>query len=120
MKKEDVNRNIRILNCCDKNEYEIKKCEIRINEKLIPFNYYLKFERIGKYIIKYSFKNNINESSYMFYQCSSLTSINLSNFNINNANHMNSMFIGCNNLEQKNIIIKDKNLLNNKNIFDNY
>ena len=39
IKKEDVNRNIRILNCCDKNEYEIKKCEIRINEKLIPFNY---------------------------------------------------------------------------------
>ena len=31
----------------------------------------------------------------MFYECSSLTSLNLSNFNINNATNMDSMFYEC-------------------------
>ena len=30
--------------------------------------------------------------SYMFYKCSSLTSLNLSNFNTNNVNNMSGMF----------------------------
>ena len=34
--------------------------------------------------------------SYMFYECSSLTSLNLSNFNTNNVNDMNSIFKGLN------------------------
>jgi len=37
------------------NEEEIKKCEIRINDELIPFNYFHIFELSGKYRIKYSF-----------------------------------------------------------------
>ena len=30
--------------------------------------------------------------SYMFFRCSSLTSLNLSNFNTNNVNNMSEMF----------------------------
>ena len=33
----------------EKNEEEIKKCEIRINNELIPFNYFYKFKKKGKY-----------------------------------------------------------------------
>ena len=33
--------------------------------------------------------------SYMFYECSSLTNINLSNFNTQNVTDMSNMFSGC-------------------------
>ena len=63
------------------NEQEIKICEISINDKLIPFNYFHKFEEKGKYKIKYKFKNNLIRSCFMFYWCESLKNIDLSNFN---------------------------------------
>ena len=69
IKDEDVNKDIRILNSHEEllrtnpdsklndkiynNEDEIKKCEIHINDVLIPFNYFHKFKTKGKYIIKY-------------------------------------------------------------------
>ena len=36
--------------------------------------------------------NNVKDISYMFFGCSSLTSLNLSNFNTNNVIAMNHMF----------------------------
>ena len=48
-----------------KNEDEIKKCEIKINDELISFNYFHKFKSKGKYIIKYSFKNKIKNICLM-------------------------------------------------------
>ena len=33
--------------------------------------------------------------SYMFYGCSSLKELNLSNFNTNNVRYMSNMFYGC-------------------------
>ena len=81
-----------------KNEDEIKKCEIKINNELIPFNYFYKFKSKGKYIIQYTFKNNINKTCFMFDGCSSLTNINLSNFNTNNVTDMGCMFYGCSSL----------------------
>ena len=47
----------------------------------------------------------------MFYGCSSLTRIDLSNFNSNNVNDMQNMFSGCKNLTKNNIIVNDKNIL---------
>ena len=99
IKEEDVNKKIRILNSYEecmrkrgyidyieneyKNEDEIKKFKIRINEELIPCNYYYQFKSKGKYAIKYSFEtNSIINMSYMFCGCSSLTNINLSNFTV--------------------------------------
>ena len=42
------------------NEKEIKEnCEIRINNKIIPFSYIYKFNKKGKYNVKYIFKENI-------------------------------------------------------------
>ena len=48
----------------------------------------------------------------MFYKCSSLTNINLTNFNTNNVKDMSSMFNGCKKLNKNDIIVKDKRILN--------
>ena len=48
------------------NEDEIKKCEIKKNDEIIPFNHHNKFKSKGKYSIKYSFKNNLICTSLMF------------------------------------------------------
>ena len=81
----------------------------------------------------------VNHMSGMFYDCTSLKNLNLSNFNAQNAYHMDSMFSncnslislnltnfeatkdtdisslfsGCSSLRKKNIITKDKKILNN-------
>jgi surface protein len=112
IKEEDVNKNIRIINSYEercrtinykiknefKNEEEIKKCEISVNDELIPFNYFHKFITKGKYNIKYSFKNNINNTNSIFNECSAITKIDLSNFNTNNIAYMRCMFGYCSSL----------------------
>ena len=113
IKEKDINKDIRIINsfeevkrinkCEEKeddykyeNEKEIKEnCIIEINAKIIPFSYFYKFKEKGKYKIKYSFKININKTDYMFYECGSLTNINLSNFNTQNVINMSYMFYEC-------------------------
>ena len=110
IKEEDINKDIRILNSYEEslridedidedlnlnNENEIKNCEITINNQLIPFNYIHKFKSSGKYIIKYTFKNIINKTSFMFYDCKLLNNIDLSNFNTNNVTKMSFMFGDC-------------------------
>ena len=46
--------------------------------------------------------NNVKDMSGMFSGCSSLTSLNLSNFNTNNVNDMSGMFSGCSSLTSLN------------------
>ena len=41
--------------------------------------------------------------SGMFYECSSLKELNLSNFNTNNVTNMSHMFYGCSSLKEINI-----------------
>ena len=111
IKEENINKKIRIINSYEeyrrnynlKIEDEIKKCVIKINNELIPFKYFYKFKSKGKYIIQYSFKNNINKTCCMFSDCSSLTNINLSNFNSNNVTNMRWMFFGCSSLTNINL-----------------
>ena len=86
------------------NEKEIKdNCEIRINNEIIPFSYFYKFKNKGKYKIKYSLKNNLKNTNYMFSWCSTLTNINLSNFNTQNVTNMNHMFSFCKTLTNINL-----------------
>ena len=108
--KQD-NQNIRIINSYEQsireNEFDqyekekenekeiIDNCEIIINDELIPFSYIHKFLKKGKYIIKYIFKNKITNTNFMFSGCSSLTNINLYNFNTNNDSEISYMFYGC-------------------------
>jgi len=117
----DVNKDIRIINsfenykreneCKDgdddrkcKNEEEIKEnIEIKINGKIIDFAYYYKFNKEGKYNIEYSFKNNLSKTCYMFYECESLTNLNLSNFSAQNVTDINKMFYGLSSLTNLNL-----------------
>ena len=53
----------------------------------------------------------------MFYECSSLTNINIYNFSTNNVIEMRYMFGKCKSLNKNNIIIKDRKILDKKNLF---
>ena len=61
--------------------------------------------------------NNVTDMGCMFYGCSSLTNIDLSNFNTNNVTNMFGMFGECLSLNKNNIIIKDKRILDKKYLF---
>ena len=81
------------------NEKEIKEnCEIRINNEIIPFSYKHKFNKKGIYIIKYTFKNNLTKTNYLFYGCKYLVNLDLSNFHTQNVTNMDGMFSGCSSL----------------------
>ena len=118
IKDNDINKKIRIINSYEEymrkypdcslkeelmNEKEIKECEIKINDKIITFNYYYKFTNKGTYTIKYIFRNYLTNTNYMFYNCSSLININLSNFNTENVINMGCMFDGCTSLANINL-----------------
>ena len=114
----DINNDIRIINSCEeyercrgvnefeddgKNEEEIKKCEIRINNELISFDYFHKFQNKGNYTIKYTFKNLLNNICHLFNGCENLINIDLSNFNTNNVTNMSYMFSECSSLNSLNL-----------------
>ena len=120
IKKEDINKDIRIINSYENykrknkdennndykygNEKEIREnCKIIINNEIIPFSYYHRFEKEGKYQIKYLFKKNLIKTIFLFLGCSSLTNIDLSNFNTQNIINMNGMFYGCSSLTNINL-----------------
>ena len=77
------------------NEEEIKDCEIYINDNKIEFTYFYKFNNKGKYIIKYKFKKLINSTNFMFTDCYSISSLDLSNFKTQNVTNMQYMFSYC-------------------------
>ena len=86
------------------NEKEIKDyCEIKINDELIPFSYFHTFNKKGIYKIKYTFLLNITKIDYMFYGCSSLAHLDLSNFNTNIVTNMSYIFRGCSSLTSINV-----------------
>ena len=82
------------------NEYMIKECRIKINKKIIPFSYNYKFNKKGKYIIKYSLPKDIIKINHLFSGCNYLTSIDLSNFDTQNVSNMSYMFFDCNSLKK--------------------
>ena len=137
IEENDINKEIRILNSFDEymrndfkletdltfwspleigmlerfmNGKEINKCEIKINDEVIPFNYFHKFKKQGKNIIKYYFKNYLTDTSLMFYKCKSLKNIDLSNFNTQSVTNMSYMFYGCSSLTKKNVITNDNGI----------
>ena len=61
--------------------------------------------------------NNVTDIGCMFNGCSSLNNIDLFNFNTNNVTDMNGMFGQCKSLQKENIIIKDKRIFNASDLF---
>ena len=94
------------------NEKEIKdNCEIYINEKKFDFCY--KDKKKGNDTIKIICNKLLTNSNYMFYKCSSLTSLDLSNLKSNQIVNMSWMFFGCVSLINLNL-----SNLNTKNVND--
>ena len=132
---ENKNEEIRILNSHDEvcregkieyngisNEKDIKdNCEIYINEKKINFCYkYNKLEKKDKNIIKIIFNKSLSNTNWLFKDCSSITSLNLSNFNTKNVNDMNNMFRDCSSLTFLNLVCFHTNIvIDMNNIFRN-
>jgi len=118
---DDVDKDIQIINSFEnykriqelddnnedykyENEKEIKEnIKIKINGKKIDFTYLYKFNKEGKYQIKYLFKKNLTKTNHMFYNCEFLTNLNLSNLNTQNITNMNSMFSNCKSLTNLNL-----------------
>ena len=81
-------------------------CKVICNDEKIDFNSY-----VDKYnTLKIQIKEYLTNMSRMFNNCSSLTSLNLSNFNTNNVTNMIGMFWGIN--KDCNLISNDKKILN--------
>ena len=114
----EINEDIRIINsyeeferCLGIKEFEkekmneelIKTIEIKINNELIPFTYLYKFPQKGKYTIKYSFPNLINNINYIFAECVNIISIDFSNFNSQKINSMSYLCFKCKSLSDINI-----------------
>ena len=131
---QEDNQNARIINSYeqtqkrhpwwnyDKNlesEKEIKEnCEISINDNIIKFSYFYKFNKKGKYNIKYNFKKNLRTLSFMFEGCSSLSNINFSNFNSNKVINMNGLFGECHSLSNVNFSnFNSNNVIDLSNMF---
>ena len=124
---EDLNKDIQILNYLNEelkeeiinnykqigktdyileiNEDEINSeiCDLYLNNERINFSYKYKFEKEGKYSLKILFKKEIKNMSFVFFNCSSLISLNLSNFNTNNVQDMSHMFYRCSSLTYLNL-----------------
>ena len=97
----------------NKDEINELYCDLYLNDKKIEFCYECKFIKEGKYKLKIIFKQLLKKTSFMFGGCSSLTSLNLSNFNTNNVNNMSGMFSKCSSLTSLNISNFNTNNANN-------
>ncbi len=129
--KEKKNKKIKILNSYEEvkrkepyrdwknnkakeNEKEIKEnCEIYLNNKKKSFSYEYIFEKEDKNEIKIILKNSLKNTNFMFYECSSLTSLNLFNFKTKNVKDMSYMFYGCSSLNSLNLSNFNTNNVNN-------
>jgi len=76
-----------------------EKIEIYVNDKKIKFDYKYKIKDSKEIKVKFIFKQLLTNTSFMFFGCHSLKSIDLSIFNTNNVYDMSYMFNGCKSLK---------------------
>ena len=73
--------------------------EIYVNDKKIDFDFKFKVIDSKEIKVKFKFKKKLTNTSFMFFGCSSLKSIDLSSFNTTKVEDMSNMFRGCSSLE---------------------
>ena len=78
------------------------ECDIFINEQKFPDKISSKLMEINR--ITYLFKRNYTDLSNMFENCTSLVSIDLSNFTPQNVIDISYMFYNCENLTKINLL----------------
>ena len=106
--KTDINQKIYFLGNSEdikKNNMELneKNVEISIDQKKIDFKKYIEIknsEDIKEYNIILFFKKEIEDCSYMFYNCTNIIKIDLSLFNSKKVNKINHMFSRCYNVKE--------------------
>jgi len=106
--KEDIGKEIQLLN--NKNEYDDKVQNNEIEEKIkliingeIKSNILkYKFNKEGEYKIYYTL-GDLKNMSWMFCRCSGLKEINLTSFKTDNVTDMSFMFFGCYGLKEINL-----------------
>ena len=76
-----------------------KNIEIYINNKKMPFNYKYKSDEKRDIQVKFIFNKLLTNTGWMFKDCISLKTIDLSSFNTSNVSNMIFMFEGCVSLE---------------------
>jgi len=100
--EEDFNGNLKkeYLEVKNLNKNLFKEnIEIYVNENKIKFEFKYKMKELKEIKVKFTFRNRImKKTSFMFYECKHLKSIDLSKFNTNNVTNMSNMFRGCSSL----------------------
>ena len=84
-------------------EINSTSCEMYLNDKKINFDFKYQFNCEDIYRLTIVMKKLITNMNYMFYQCYSLISLDLSNFNTNNIKDMSYMFSWCFSLTSLNV-----------------
>ena len=139
--KKELNKPIQILNCVDSNlkklieqsykqkfddllmnDNEINKnnCVLYLNNKQINFELKHSFTKEGKNKLKITYKTLLKNIQYMFYNCNSLSSINLYNFNTNNLLNIQNLFALCDKLAFLDLsTFNTTNIINMRSLFSN-
>ena len=86
-----------------KNEISGENIEIYIDNKKSNFNPIYDGKKIGFIKVKFKINKLLISTSYMFYDCKTLETIDLSSLNTNNVTDMNNMFYGCESLKSINL-----------------
>ena len=77
--------------------------DIYVNGKKIKFDFNYKVNENKEIKVKFKFKKRLTNTNYMFMDCSSLYSVDLSSFNTNNVTSMMNMFDSCHSLNSVNL-----------------
>ena len=78
-------------------------CDLYLNNEKINFNFEYNFPKEGKYNFKLTYKCALLNTSNMFFNCKTLLTLDLSNFDSSYVKNMGSMFYGCRNLQKINL-----------------
>ncbi len=128
---KQLNKNVKLLNYSqqdyenisiieNQNEEMRKLFEIFVNGEKINFCFDYQFGNIGKTNVKIRFKKPLTNLSNIFSNCSSLISLNFSNFNSYYITNMSGMFNRCINLTSLNFSnFNSINVINMRNMFIN-
>ena len=81
----------------------MNECEIYINNIEKNLSEFYNFPKNGTYFIKFKFNILLSSTKKMFFNCDSIKSFDLSNFNTQNVRNMRDMFSGCNFLTNINL-----------------
>ena len=117
--ENDINKNIRILNCDSSNQIEIsKKCQIFVNEQKIPFSFECRFKKPSKYTFKFLFTDLLTNAKKLFYKCDKLIHLSFEKFNTKYITDMSDMFNTCPLLEYLDLsYFKTHEVISMKNMF---